>query len=129
MPTACNGTAAPLPVPILGGTLDPTPLCSKPDGSPVAIGTMAGQIAAFQKQYQTDSPFNLKAPNPNYVGTLLQQGLGFGLGASMYDPRFQTPRSLQMNIGIQREIHPGTLFSADFVRNVQTRYLLGIDEN
>jgi hypothetical protein len=34
-----------------------------------------------------------------------------------------------MNIGLQREIWPGTVFSADFVRNVQTHYLLNIDEN
>jgi hypothetical protein len=34
-----------------------------------------------------------------------------------------------MNIGVQREIRPGVVFSADFVRNVQTHYFLGIDEN
>jgi hypothetical protein len=34
-----------------------------------------------------------------------------------------------MNIGVQREIRPGMIFSADFVRNVQTHYFLGIDEN
>lgn len=123
---ACAGTALPVPVPIPGGTLDPTPLCSNPDGSPVAIGMMAAQIAAFQKQYQTDSPFNLNAPNPNYIGTLLNQGLGI-LGP--YDPNFRTPRSVQMNVGVQREIRPGMIFSADFVRNVQTHYFLGLDEN
>jgi hypothetical protein len=47
----------------------------------------------------------------------------------MYDPNYRTPRSLEMNIGVQREIRPGTIFSADFVRNVQTHYFLGIDEN
>jgi hypothetical protein len=128
-PTACNGTATPLPVPIPGGTLDPTPLCSKPDGSPVAIGTVADQIVAFQKQYQADSPFNLNAPNPNYVGSLLSQGLGFGLGASMYDPNYQTPRSVVMNIGVQQELRPGIILSVDYLRNVQTHYFLGIDEN
>jgi hypothetical protein len=34
-----------------------------------------------------------------------------------------------MNIGLQREIRPGMVFSADFARNVQTHYFLGIDEN
>ena len=43
--------------------------------------------------------------------------------------RLQTPRSVQMNIGVQREIRPGMIFSADFLRNVQTHYFLGIDEN
>ena len=77
-PTACNGTATPLPIPIPGGTLQPT-FCGTVDGGPVAIGTVASQIAAFQKVYQADSPFNLKVPNPNYVGALLGQGLGFGV--------------------------------------------------
>jgi hypothetical protein len=95
----------------------------------VAIGKVAGQITAFQKQYQADSPFDLKAPNPNYVGSLLDQGLGFGLSALMYDPNYRTPRSVEMNIGIQREIRRGMVFSADFVRNIQTHYFLGIDEN
>lgn len=124
--TACIGTAQPLPVPIPGGTLDPTPLCSNPDGSPVAIGTAAAQVAAFQKQYQADSPFDLNAPNPNYIGALLKQGIGL---CCPYDPNFRTPRSVQMNIGVQREIRTGMILSADFVRNVQTHYFLGIDEN
>jgi hypothetical protein len=133
-PFACYGTAIPLPVPILGGMPLQPAFCSATVGgvltnNPVAIGAVAKQIAAFQKQYQADSPFSLRAPNPNYVGSLLNQGLGIGLNASMYDPNFQTPRSVQMNIGFEREIWPGRIFSADFVRNVQTHYFLGIDEN
>ena len=83
-PSACNGTATPVPVPIPGGALQPT-FCSAMVGgvltnNPVAIGTVANQIAAFQKQYQAASPFSLSAPNPNYVGLLLDQGLGIGIG-------------------------------------------------
>lgn len=125
-PIACSGTATPLPLPVPGGSLTPT-FCGTPGGGPVAIGTVANQIAEFQRLYQTDSPFNLNAPNPNYVGSLLSQGLGFG--CCMYAPNYRTPRSVEMNIGVQREIHPGLIFSADFVRNVQTHYFLGIDEN
>ena len=128
VPTACNGTTAPLPVPVPGGTLQPT-FCDTTDGRPVAIGTVAAQIVAFQKQYQADSPFDLNAPNPNYVGGLLDRNLGFGLFANMYDPNYLTPRSVEMNIGVQREIRSGMIFSADFVRNVQTHYFLGVDEN
>jgi len=133
-PWACNGTATPLPVPIPSGELHPT-FCSATVGgvqtnNPVAIGAVASQIVAFQKQYQADYPFNLNASNPNYIGSLLQQGLGIELGgASIYAPDFRTPRSVEMNIGVQREIRPGMIFSADFVRNVQTHYLLNIDEN
>jgi hypothetical protein len=125
LPTACAGTNLPVRVPIPGGALMQT-FCSTPSGGPVAIGTVANQIAAFQRLYQADSPFNLTAPNPNYLGSLLQQGLGFG---GVLDPNYRTPRSVEMNIGIQREIHRGVVFSADFVRNVQTHYFLGIDQN
>ena len=106
--------------------LEPT-FCGTATGGPVAIGLVAAQIAAFQKQYQADSPLDLKAPNPNYVGSLLNQGLGFS--SFLYDPNFRTPRSVEMNIGIEQELRPGLIFSADFVRNVQTHYFLGIDEN
>jgi hypothetical protein len=130
---ACNGIALPLDVPIPGGKLTPT-FCSEMVGgvltnNPVAIGKVKNQIAAFQKQYQADSPLNPNAPNPNYLGSLLDNGLGSGPGATMYDPNFRTARSVQINIGVEREIRPGIIFSADFVRNVQTHYLLGTDEN
>jgi hypothetical protein len=128
-PTACNGTNQPLAVSIPGPVALLPSFCSTVSGSPVAIGTMSSQIVAFHKQYQADSAFNRSALNPNYVGSLLDRGLGFGLSAGMFDPNYRTPRSVEMNIGVEREIRPGMILSADFVKNVQTHYLLGIDEN
>ena len=128
-PWACAGTGLPQPIPILNGPpLEPT-FCSVSANSqnPVAIGAVASKIADFQKQYQTESPFDLSAQNPNYVGALLDQGLGsFG---GLYHPGYRTPRSLEINIGVQRQIRPGIILSVDFVRNVQTHYFLGIDQN
>jgi hypothetical protein len=128
-PTACNGVGLPQPVPIPTGQMPLATFCGTPAGGPVAIGDVATQIAVYQKQYQANFPLNLNAPNPNYVGTLLSTGLGFGPLATMFDPNFQTPRSWEMNVGLQREIRAGMVLSADFVRNVQTHYLLGVDEN
>jgi len=125
-PTACAGTGLPQSVAIPGGTLWPT-FCGMAGGGAIAIGTVASQIVAFQEQYQTDSTFNLNIPNPNYVGSLLDQGLGSF--SFLYDPNFRTPRSVELNIGVQREIRPGMIFSADYLRNVQTHYFLGIDAN
>jgi len=127
-PTACNGTGTPLPVPIPGGQSLQPGFCGTP-GNPVAIGAIATQIADFQKQYQAEYPLNLERPNPSYLGTLLQDGFGTGTLATMFNPNFQTPRSLEMNFGVQRELQPGVILSVDYVRNVQTHYLLGIDEN
>jgi hypothetical protein len=128
-PTACAASNTPEPVVAPGGALPLPTFCGTNTGGLVAIGTVANQIAAYQKQYQALSPFNVNQANPNYVGSLLSQGYGFGTTPSLFDPNYKSPRSVQINAGIQREIRPGMIFSADFVRNVQTHYLLGIDEN
>jgi hypothetical protein len=128
-PTACAAANTPQPVVASGGPLPLPTFCGTSSGGFVAIGTVANQIEAYQKQYQALSPFNVSLANPNYVGSLLDQGIGFGTTPSMFDPNYQTPRSVQINAGIQREIRPGMIVSADFLRNVQTHYLLGIDEN
>jgi hypothetical protein len=47
----------------------------------------------------------------------------------MFNPNYKSPRSVVMNIGFQRQIRPGMVFSADFIRNVQTHFLLGVDQN
>lgn len=125
-PPACNGTGQPVPIPILGGALTPA-FCGSASGGAIAIGAVSNQIAAFQKQYQADSSFDLAAPNPTFIGTLLKQGIGPSIG--LYGPNFRTPRSIQMNIGFEREVRPGIIFSADFVRNVQMHYFISIDEN
>jgi hypothetical protein len=90
---------------------------------------VANQIQAYQQQYQALSPFDVNLANPNYVGTLVSQGLAPSTTASMYFPNYKSPRSLELNVGIQRELGRGMMVSADYVRNVQTHYLLGVDVN
>jgi len=102
------------------------------------IGNALPSIIALQQAYVAGSPLNLTASNPSYSGQYLS-GCGstpatatncfFGPGASMFNPDYKSPRSVQMNFGIQRELRRGMVFSADFVRNVQTHYLLGVDLN
>jgi hypothetical protein len=125
-PTACAATGEPQRVAIPGGQYLLPTFCGA-SGSPAAIGTVENEIVTFQHQYQANSPFSLTAPNPNYVGSLLNQGLGSF--SFLYDPNYRTPRSVGMNIGVQREICGGMIFSADFLRNVQTHYFLAADEN
>lgn len=128
-PLACAGSAFPLPVQTPGGgPLFPS-FCGTSGGAPVPIGVVASQIADFQKQYQAAFPFSLTAPNPNYLGSLLSRGQGLNGAGPPLGPDYRTPRSVEMNIGIQREIRRGLIFTADFVRNVQTHYLLAIDQN
>ena len=91
------------------------------------FGQAGAGLAAFEATYQADTPFSLTAQNPGYIGTILAAGVNEG--ANMFAPNYVSPRSVQMNFGIQREIHHGLVFSADYLRNVETHALLGIDLN
>lgn len=66
-------------------------------------------------------------PNPNYIGTTFNAANGNGF--DIFDPNYRTPRSWEMNVGVQHEIHPGTVVSADFIRNIGEHYLIAIDQN
>ncbi len=120
-PTACLfGSAQPISVPA-GTVTIPANLCNE------TIGQAAAGIAAFQTQYQALNPFSLSTPNPNYLVTQLKNGVNLPVG--LFAPDYKTPRSLQMNAGFQRELHPGTVLTVDFLRNITTHTLLGIDTN
>jgi hypothetical protein len=127
---ACNNSVADA-VPVAGGTLTPGVGSAGPDfcGNNKYIGTEIPAILSFWNQVKAGNPFNLQAPNPNYIGTLLADGVGDGTSPDLLAPNYKTPRSLQLNIGIQREIRRGMVFSADYLRNVETRSLIGVDVN
>lgn len=93
-------------------------LCGQP------IGSVATAVGDLQTAFQAaNAALTSSSPNPSFLGQALnsQQGL--------LAPTYQTPRSLQMNIGLQKQLWPTTLFSADYVRNVGTHYLIGSDTN
>ena len=119
---ACLG-GAPQPVPVSSGTISPVGIC----GNDVYIGNVIPQITTFWQQVLAGNTFDPHTPNPNYAGTLLNEGLG--QPAFLFAPNYKTPVSVQMNIGIQREIRHGMVLSADYLRNVETRTLLAIDVN
>jgi len=124
-PAACNaGQGLQLPgVPLSGGLAQ----CGSPT-NPIPLGEAASAIAGLQQQYQALSPFSLTNPNPNYLQTgFLEPGINFRLG--LFAPDYKTPRSTQINVGIQRELSPGVVLSVDYVRNVTTALLLSVDQN
>jgi hypothetical protein len=143
-PSACSAPGTPAQIPIPGGFLTPssgtpTSVCGTSTGASL-IGNALPAIVALQQTYQADSPLNLQAPNPSYVGQYLTDcSIGgpncffasgtSGAPASMLNPNYKSPRSVQMNIGFQRQLKPGVVLSVDYIRNLQTHYLLGIDEN
>ncbi|PYX46984.1 MAG: hypothetical protein DMG79_15035 [Acidobacteria bacterium] len=124
------GTAGP-PLTIPGGSIPiPDGVCGT-GGNPITIGAAAPAILALEHTYQSSYPFTPTLQNGGYIGNLLNLGLGIGTNAVplTFAPNFQTPRSFQMNLGFQREIRHGLVLSLDYVRNVETHSLLGVDLN
>jgi Carboxypeptidase regulatory-like domain len=126
---ACGGAGVSLPLAVPGGQITPGPgVCGTASGGPVAIGSAVANIRTFQDLYQSLSASDFNAPNPQFAGNLLSQGLSLP-AAELFAPNYQTPRSVQFNIGIQREIRRDMVLSADYLRNVSLHFLLGVDEN
>jgi hypothetical protein len=103
-------SGTPAAVAVAGGTITPDATSC---GNSLRIGDAIPAILAFSNAYKAGNPFDLKAPNPNYIGNLLGAGLGVPLG--MLAPDYKTPVSVQMNIGIERQIRPGMVLSVDLL--------------
>jgi hypothetical protein len=125
--SACLG-GNPEPVGIRAGgvatTIAPVGIC----GNDVHVGNVIPQIQSFWQQVLAGNTFDTSAPNPNFVGNSLAEGLGVP-GPALFAPNYQTPRSVQINLGVQREIKRGMVLSVDYLRNIETKSLLGIDVN
>src|SRR6202051_2934468 len=137
-PAPCAAAGAASPIPTSTGTITassgtPFSVCGTSSSFPL-IGNVLPALPALQAQYQAASPLNLQQPNPNFSGASLTDCTGgtncfFNPGSNMFNPNYKSPRSVVMNIGVQHEIRPGMVISADFIRNVQTHFLLGVDQN
>jgi len=100
-----------------GGLDIATQVCNQP------IGSVASEVAALQRQYQAANIAAGTAANPQFIGETLNESV------SLIDPNYRTPYSYQMNIGVQHELHAGMVLSADYIRNVNLHFLLGVDSN
>ncbi len=96
-------------------------ICGHPLSSVVNGVSVATAIADLQST--VDATSAVGGPNGFYAGTT-----GSTLG-SMLSPNYVSPRSLEMNFGLQHEFGRGTVLSIDYVRNSGTHFLLGVDRN
>jgi hypothetical protein len=129
-PTPCIGAGVSNPIPFADGTAPPIPVgaCADANGNPVSIGAAAPILAALQKHFQqVAASIGANAINGSYLPSLINSGSPLPTG--FFDPNFKTPRSLQMNGGVQRQVWKGAVISADYLRNVATHYGLGQDIN
>jgi hypothetical protein len=120
---------------IVTGANQVTPnFCANANGSgvpnpiPLTIAQAAPQILALSSAYEAATAANLGLqPNGNFVGTALNASNANGF--DVFAPNYRTPRSWQFNVGFQHEIRPGTVLSADYIRNIGEHFLLVVDAN
>jgi len=91
------------------------------------IGQAAPGIIAAQQAYQAATLAAGPQANGTYIGTLLADN--FATSTTLLAPDYVTPRSVQMNIGFQREIRRGSVLTVDYLRNVSTHNYLLVDTN
>jgi Carboxypeptidase regulatory-like domain len=116
----CSAGAA-TPTTFPDGTTVTATFCGQP------IGSVASQITQLQQQYQAATIKAGPASNGSFIGTLLTDNAV--TSTSLFAPNYVTPRSVQMNVGIQREIRRGTVVTVDYLRNVSTHNMLLVDTN
>ena len=105
-----------------------TQLCFQPLGAPAGTSTVAGAIGDLQTAYQQAVKAAGPAANSGYVGNTLSFDTAVNDYAA-YAPNYRTPRSYQMNVGVQRQLVRGGVLSVDFVRNISLRFPLTVDVN
>ncbi len=98
-------------------------ICGQAVGATINGVVVGNAVADLQQQYEAAVTAAGPSNNGFFLGNNLQT---FG---SVLAPNYVSPRSVQMNIGISRQIVRGTVLSVDFVRNVGTHFLLGVDTN
>jgi hypothetical protein len=91
------------------------------------ISTVAPQILALSSAFQAAAATVAGSQaNRNFVGTTLS---ALNPSYDLFYPGYRTPRSWQANLGIEKEIRPGTVLSVDYIRNIGEHYLIGQDIN
>ena len=109
------------PVTSVNGVDIATGIC----GNPLSV---AGPLVYdLEKEYQAGVAAQGPTANPSYVADTLQVSQPEGLSA--FDPNFRNARSYQFNIGTQHQLWRGGVLTADYIRNVSTRFMLTIDQN
>jgi len=93
-----------------------------------AIGSAVADIVALQQAYQAATIAAGPQANGAFVGNSLAEGPD-STGDQLIGPGYRSPRSIQINAGVQHQFGHGTVLTADYVRNVSTRYLIGLDTN
>jgi hypothetical protein len=119
LPACAGGVAQSLP---FKTSINLASVCGMP------IGQVQAQLASLESEFQATAGGATLGPNPTFIGTTPDTGPN-GDGINLFAPDYRTPRSVQMNFGVQRELRRGMVLTADYLRNISTRTLLAVDTN
>jgi hypothetical protein len=97
-------------------------ICGQP------IGSAAASLIQLQQAFQAATLAAGPAANGAFIGNTLAAATNFD-GINLFAPNYQSPRSVQMNIGFEKQLGKGVVWNVDYLRNVGTHTLLGIDVN
>jgi len=95
-------------------------------GQPLSIS--GPLVFDLQQEFQAAVKAQGPTSNPSFIGNTLKVSSPIQ-GLSAFDPNFRNARSYQFNFGMQHEIWKGGVLTADYIRNVSTRFMLTIDQN
>lgn len=127
--TVCPNASITIP----GSTTPLTTVDGTPTGASIAsicnqpVGSVYKQFAQLQATYQSLVKLAGPQANGSFVGNTLAVPLSSG--DFLFSPNYKTPSSYQMNLGMQHELAPNLVLTADFIRNVGIHTLLGHDIN
>jgi len=121
----CSSNSLTLPDGTVVTTVNGHPIaqtCSEP------IGNALADAAALETQFQQATVAAGPQNNGSYIGNTLADGQN-STGNNLIAPSYRSPRSWQMNVGVQRQLWQGTVLSVDYLRNIGVHFLLDYDTN
>lgn len=122
-PTICSSGNYSYPIPGQGNVSQTS------TGVPISTicNESVGQASAAILQLQTDARAGgaQNIPNTSFMG----YALNTPTGTIAYAPNYRSPYSININFGIQQELAPGVVFSADYVHQATLRISQTIDAN
>ena len=110
-------------------------LCPDPTSSGTAAHSIFGSRRRSPERncspsFRTFAPTCSRSINPDNHDFSVRNIDGTKAGSNLYDPSYATPYAIHVNLGVQRELAPGFVVSADVVwRQFVHTFINGIDYN
>jgi hypothetical protein len=125
--TVCPSGSLTLPDGSVVNTVNGHPIANDCNSFIGAPGVLA-DASALEAQFKQATIAAGAQSNGSFIGNTLAAGQN-STGNILIAPDYRTPRSWQMNVGVQRELWKGTVLSVDYLRNIGLHFLLAYDVN